>query len=133
MRGLQLDVYGTDEEHSTKAYRDFTVVINSGVELAGAFARRARIHFKGYDNNAAALTDIDAAIDIVSDMPRAYYFEQRAIIYFALAIERGDSNYIHTALIDIDRALEYEPENEEFLLLKAQLKNSLKFLPEDKG
>lgn len=100
-RGLFLFENATTTEYRNQAFEDFTQVIESGAEIATAYAKRARLNLLDRNAPDLALVDIDAAIDLTQDRPRVRYFRLRAVALGILAEREQSKPYARRALADI--------------------------------
>lgn len=100
-RGLFLFENATTTEQRNQAFEDFTQVIESGAEIATAYANRARLNLLDRNAPDLALVDIDAAIDLTQDRPRVRYYKLRTVALGILAEREQSKPYARRALEDI--------------------------------
>ena len=111
-RAWHLHENGITNLHRDQAYRDFSFVIDSGAGLASTFAYRAELNTFHRDDLNEALQDINRAIELKADKPRAFYFELRATILMEQAWRNSDENLVYIALDDVKKIRLLKPQSE---------------------
>ncbi len=111
-RGLFLLDHATGKAGQETAFADMSAVIAAKSENPTAFFRRAMLQAQLRGNLEAALADIDRAIALAEERPRARYFEARATFRLQIANRTGDPEAARAALEDARKASALDPASE---------------------
>jgi tetratricopeptide (TPR) repeat protein len=132
-RALHLHENGITDAHHEQAYQDYTFIIDSGQSRAVAFANRAMLTMRLRDAPHEALADMNTAIELREENPRASYFRRRAAILLVIAWEQKEEARAHQALEDLRRLETLDPDNRDVSALKEAAHDLLRSLHIDEG
>ncbi|PIE07367.1 MAG: hypothetical protein CSA74_08280 [Rhodobacterales bacterium] len=101
----------TDADRET-VFADMTAVIECCGDNPTAFYRRAFLQMTYRKDPDAAMADINQAIALTEDRPRARYYEFRAALWLEMAPINNDPEAARAALEDARKALALNPTSE---------------------
>ena len=117
---------GQTRAHKMQAYADYSLIIEEGFGYASAFANRANLEVKLNEDLQAALRDIDQAIELTEDKPRARYFLMRATLLASLYELGIDQTGLSQSLKDLHFVLKSDPDNQHAKELRLWVVHALR-------